>query len=160
MNSRDRLQPKFPAWVESRVAISGRSATAWVFAATSACFRVVIFNRFMSAIGESCRYAPAKGRKMPDRLPDAQRSQRFGSARTSDEHNSGIERAGRLCSLQAGTLAGPGGAGVQDLQGFEAAAALVVNGVVVAAAAEERFNRHKQSGDFPVRAIDLMSSGG
>ena len=77
MNSRDRLQPKFPAWVESRVAISGRSATAWVFAATSACFRVVIFNRFMSAIGESCRYAPAKGRKMPDRLPDAQRSQRL-----------------------------------------------------------------------------------
>jgi carbamoyltransferase len=40
------------------------------------------------------------------------------------------------------------------LQGFDAAAALVVNGAVVAAAAEERFNRQKQSGDFPVQAID------
>ena len=40
------------------------------------------------------------------------------------------------------------------LQGFDAAAALVVNGAVVAAAAEERFNRHKQSGDFPVQAIN------
>ena len=39
-------------------------------------------------------------------------------------------------------------------QGFDAAAALVVDGVVVAAAAEERFNRRKQSGDFPVQAID------
>jgi carbamoyltransferase len=38
-------------------------------------------------------------------------------------------------------------------QGFDAAAALVVDGVAVAAAAEERFNRHKQSGDFPVQAI-------
>src|ERR1700691_1779281 len=38
-------------------------------------------------------------------------------------------------------------------QGFDAAAALVVDGVVVAAAAEERFNRLKQSGDFPVQAI-------
>jgi carbamoyltransferase len=38
-------------------------------------------------------------------------------------------------------------------QGFDAAAALVVDGVVVAAAAEERFNRRKQSGDFPVQAI-------
>ena len=38
-------------------------------------------------------------------------------------------------------------------QGFDAAAALVVDGVVVAAAAEERFNRHKQTGDFPVQAI-------
>src|SRR5580692_664639 len=39
------------------------------------------------------------------------------------------------------------------LQGFDAAAALVVDGGVVAAAAEERFNRHKQTGDFPVHAI-------
>ena len=39
------------------------------------------------------------------------------------------------------------------LQGFDAVAALVVDGAVVAAAAEERFNRHKQTGDFPVQAI-------
>jgi carbamoyltransferase len=39
------------------------------------------------------------------------------------------------------------------VQGFDAAAALVVDGAVVAAAAEERFNRHKQTGDFPVHAI-------
>ena len=39
------------------------------------------------------------------------------------------------------------------LQGFDAAAALVVDGAVVAAAAEERFNRQKQTGDFPVHAI-------
>ena len=38
-------------------------------------------------------------------------------------------------------------------QGFDATAALVVDGVVVAAAAEERFNRKKHSGDFPVQAI-------
>ena len=38
-------------------------------------------------------------------------------------------------------------------QGFDAAAALVVDGTVVAAAAEERFNRRKQCGDFPVQAI-------
>lgn len=38
-------------------------------------------------------------------------------------------------------------------QGFEAAAALVVDGVVVAAAAEERFNRKKHSAAFPVQAI-------
>jgi carbamoyltransferase len=38
-------------------------------------------------------------------------------------------------------------------QGFDAAAALVVDGVVVAAAPEERFNRKKQTGDFPVQAI-------
>ena len=45
-------------------------------------------------------------------------------------------------------------------QGFDAAAALVVDGVVVAAAAEERFNRRKQSGDFPVQAIALLSAAG
>ncbi|MGA9724522.1 MAG: carbamoyltransferase C-terminal domain-containing protein [Candidatus Binatus sp.] len=39
-------------------------------------------------------------------------------------------------------------------QGFDAAAALVLDGVVVAAAAEERFNRQKQTGDFPVHAIE------
>src|SRR5260370_30657113 len=39
------------------------------------------------------------------------------------------------------------------VQGFEAAAALVVDCAVVAAADEERFNRHKQTGDFPVQAI-------
>ena len=39
------------------------------------------------------------------------------------------------------------------VQGFDAAAALVVDGVIVAAAAEERFNRRKQSGEFPAQAI-------
>src|SRR5271156_2404868 len=39
------------------------------------------------------------------------------------------------------------------LQGFDAASALVVDGEGVAAAAEERFNRNKQTGDFPVQAI-------
>jgi len=38
-------------------------------------------------------------------------------------------------------------------QGQDAAAALVVNGVPIAAAAEERFNREKHSSRFPVRAI-------
>src|ERR1700675_1659548 len=38
-------------------------------------------------------------------------------------------------------------------QGHDAAAALVVDGVCVAAAAEERFNRKKHSADFPVQAI-------
>lgn len=38
-------------------------------------------------------------------------------------------------------------------QGYDAAAALVVDGVVVAAAAEERFSRRKHSGAFPIRAI-------
>jgi hypothetical protein len=68
----------------------------------------------MSAMGEFCRYAPAKGRKVSDRLLDLRNHHTFGSQRTSDERNSRIERVGRLCSLQAGTLAGPGGAGVQD----------------------------------------------
>lgn len=39
-------------------------------------------------------------------------------------------------------------------QGHDAAAALVVDGVPVAAAAEERFNRRKHSGDFPIGAIE------
>jgi carbamoyltransferase len=38
-------------------------------------------------------------------------------------------------------------------QGFDAAAALVVDGVIVAAASEERFNRRKQSGEFPAQAL-------
>lgn len=38
-------------------------------------------------------------------------------------------------------------------QGHDAAAALVVDGVPVAAAAEERFNRRKHSASFPLRAI-------
>ena len=38
-------------------------------------------------------------------------------------------------------------------QGFDSAAALVVDGVVVAAAAEERFNRKKHSAAFPVQAV-------
>ena len=40
-------------------------------------------------------------------------------------------------------------------QGHDSAAALVVDGVVIAAAAEERFNRKKHSGDFPVEAISF-----
>src|SRR3954470_9066925 len=38
-------------------------------------------------------------------------------------------------------------------QGFDSAAALVGEGGVVAAAAEERFTREKATGDFPVRSI-------
>ncbi|MBF6571303.1 MAG: carbamoyltransferase [Candidatus Binataceae bacterium] len=38
-------------------------------------------------------------------------------------------------------------------QGFDAAAALIVDGVIVAAAAEERFSRRKQTGAFPVQAL-------
>ncbi len=46
-------------------------------------------------------------------------------------------------------------------QGHDAAAALVVDGKVVAAEAEERFNRKKHSGDFPIQAISycLTESG-
>ena len=40
-------------------------------------------------------------------------------------------------------------------QGYDSAAALVVDGVTVAAAAEERFNRRKHSGDFPSEAISF-----
>jgi len=38
-------------------------------------------------------------------------------------------------------------------QGHDAAAALIINGVPVAAAAEERFNRQKHSAKFPIAAI-------
>jgi carbamoyltransferase len=38
-------------------------------------------------------------------------------------------------------------------QGYDSAAALVVNGKITAAAAEERFSRKKHSGDFPIDAI-------
>jgi carbamoyltransferase len=40
-------------------------------------------------------------------------------------------------------------------QGHDAAAALIVDGRIVAAAAEERFNRRKHSGAFPQAAIDF-----
>jgi carbamoyltransferase len=39
-------------------------------------------------------------------------------------------------------------------QGHDSAAVLVVDGEIVAAAAEERFNRKKHSGDFPIGAIE------
>jgi carbamoyltransferase len=39
------------------------------------------------------------------------------------------------------------------VQGLDSAAALFIDGELVAAAAEERFNRRKHSGDFPVGAI-------
>src|SRR5579864_437122 len=38
-------------------------------------------------------------------------------------------------------------------QGHDAAAALMIDGVLVAAAAEERFNRQKHSAKFPIDAI-------
>jgi carbamoyltransferase len=40
------------------------------------------------------------------------------------------------------------------LQGFDAAASLIVDGTVVAAAAEERFNGKKHCGDFPIEALN------
>src|ERR1700674_4476908 len=43
-------------------------------------------------------------------------------------------------------------------QGHDAAAALVVDGRIVAAAAEERFNRDKHSARFPLRAIEYCLS--
>src|SRR4029077_13523169 len=39
-------------------------------------------------------------------------------------------------------------------QGHDSAAALFVNGELIAAAAEERFSRKKHTGDFPVRTIE------
>src|SRR5204863_396254 len=39
-------------------------------------------------------------------------------------------------------------------QGHDSAAALIIDGVCVAAAAEERFNRKKHSAGFPVQAIE------
>ena len=46
-------------------------------------------------------------------------------------------------------------------QGYDSAAALVVDGVTVAAAAEERFNRRKHSGAFPSEAISFcLGQGG
>jgi carbamoyltransferase len=65
----------------------------------------------------------------------------------------GVARAGRLFRFKREHWPGPEEREYRILQGF-AAAALVVNGTVMAAAAEERFNRHKQSGDFPVQTID------
>ena len=43
-------------------------------------------------------------------------------------------------------------------QGHDAAAALIVNGVLVAAAAEERFDRQKHSAKFPIDAISSCLS--
>src|SRR5690348_13718244 len=43
-------------------------------------------------------------------------------------------------------------------QGHDSAAALVVDGQCILAAAEERFNRKKHSGDFPINAIDFCLS--
>ncbi|MBZ5605075.1 MAG: carbamoyltransferase [Acidobacteriia bacterium] len=43
-------------------------------------------------------------------------------------------------------------------QGHDAAAALVVNGTLIAAAAEERFDRKKHSAHFPIRAIQFCLS--
>ena len=40
-------------------------------------------------------------------------------------------------------------------QGHDAAAAIVVDGEVIAAAAEERFSRKKHSGDFPAQALSF-----
>jgi carbamoyltransferase len=46
-------------------------------------------------------------------------------------------------------------------QGHDSAAALIVNGCCLAAAAEERFSRKKHTGDFPVNAIQYcLSEGG
>jgi carbamoyltransferase len=46
-------------------------------------------------------------------------------------------------------------------QGHDSAAALIIDGRIVAAAAEERFNRRKHSGDFPAGAIDFcLREGG
>src|SRR5262249_54047324 len=46
-------------------------------------------------------------------------------------------------------------------QGHDSAAALVIDGEIIAAAAEERFNRVKHSGDFPVDAINYcLEQGG
>src|SRR5207247_8155109 len=43
-------------------------------------------------------------------------------------------------------------------QGHDSAAALIVDGVCVAAAAEERFSRKKHTGDFPSGAIQYCLS--
>jgi carbamoyltransferase len=43
-------------------------------------------------------------------------------------------------------------------QGHDSSAALIVDGEIIAAAAEERFNRKKHCGDFPVHAIQYCLS--
>ena len=43
-------------------------------------------------------------------------------------------------------------------QGHDAAAALIIDGELVAAAAEERFNRQKHSSKFPIEAISYCLS--
>ena len=45
-------------------------------------------------------------------------------------------------------------------QGFDSAAALVRDGEIIAAAAEERFTREKATGNFPLRAIEFCLQAG
>src|ERR1700686_3595930 len=45
-------------------------------------------------------------------------------------------------------------------QGHDSAAALVIDGQIVAAAAEERFSRQKHTGSFPIGAIEYCLSAG
>src|SRR5215472_688305 len=46
-------------------------------------------------------------------------------------------------------------------QGHDSAAVLVIDGEVIAAAAEERFSRKKHTGDFPIGAIEYcLKEGG
>ena len=44
-------------------------------------------------------------------------------------------------------------------QGHDSAAALVIDGEIVAAAAEERFSRKKHTGDFPERRDSILLVG-
>src|SRR5437899_3246292 len=55
--------------------------------------------------------------------------------------------------LQTCSLAQPGRAGVPHLAGSRFRSGLVVDGMVVAAVAEERISRRKHTGDFPRGAI-------
>jgi len=70
INRYDGFGHKFPAEVASVAAISRRSATAQVFAATGAGSRTVIFNGFSSALGESWRWAFAKSREMEEPIAE------------------------------------------------------------------------------------------
>src|SRR5882757_4321520 len=45
-------------------------------------------------------------------------------------------------------------------QGFDAAAALVIDGRILAAAAEERFSGAKATERFPIKALQSVLSGG
>ena len=46
------------------------------------------------------------------------------------------------------------------VQGLDSAAALIIDGEIIAAAEEERFTRKKHTGDFPVNAIQYCLSAG